>query len=99
MINLLGFWYIIQEIKFKKYSLTFLIFKTKAHYLSIARQIKAYEDMKYNEWKLTVENTLPEILKTNLLIKPKDRVDQNLILPANSDPETGTSHILSYLIF
>lgn len=57
--------------------------------MSIARQIKSYEDGKYYEWSATVENILPDILKTNLLVKPKDKIDPSLIMPANTDPDTG----------
>ncbi len=51
--------------------------------------MKAYEDIKYNEWRINIENTLPEILKTNLLVK--EAGDKNLVLPLNVDPETGNS--------
>lgn len=57
--------------------------------MNIARLMKAYEDQKYNEWKANIEAILPEILKTNLLAKPSDKIDPNLIMPVNSDPETG----------
>ena len=50
--------------------------------------MKAYEDFKYNEWRVIIENTLPEILKTNLLVKGAS--DLNLVMPLNTDPETGT---------
>jgi hypothetical protein len=60
--------------------------------LSIARQMKAYEDIKYNEWRINIENTLPEILKTNLLVK--EAGDKNLVLPLNVDPETGNLFFL-----
>ena len=68
-----------------------MILKTKAHYLIIAKQIKAYEDLKYNEWRHHVESILPEILKTNLLIKASNasKSENMLILPLNEDPETG----------
>jgi hypothetical protein len=37
-----------------------------------------------------IEDILPNILKMNLLIKPKYKpVEMNLVLPANVDPETG----------
>lgn len=45
--------------------------------------------MKFNEWKLNVENILPNILKKNLLIKPKYKPDYNLQLPAHTDLDTG----------
>ena len=58
--------------------------------MQIARQIKAYEDVKFHEWRINIENILPEILKTNLLIKPKYKPSEtNLILPANVNPDTG----------
>lgn len=63
--------------------------ETKAHYLDVAKKLKAFEDMKYNEWRINVENILPGILKKNLLIKPKYKPDYNLALPAHNDPETG----------
>jgi dynein heavy chain len=70
--------------------------ETKSHYLSIARQMKAYEDVKYNEWRINIENTLPEILKTNLLVK--DAGDKNLVLPLNTDPETGRKVDIKYIL-
>ena len=51
--------------------------------------MRAYEDAKFNEWRVQVESKLPEILKSNLLIKPKDKDKLELAMPANVDPETG----------
>ena len=51
--------------------------------------MRAFEDAKYNEWRVQVESKLPEILKSNLLIKPKDKDKLELAMPANVDPETG----------
>ena len=69
--------------------------ETKAHYLHIAKQIKAFEDLKYNEWKVHVEAILPDILKTNLLVKAgsvnPNKVENTLVMPLNTDPETGSS--------
>ncbi len=52
--------------------------QAKAHYLNVAKQMKSYEDIKYNEWRIKVENILPEILKTNLITKPTEREEITL---------------------
>ena len=69
--------------------------ENKALYLHIAKQIKAFEDLKYNEWKVHVEAILPDILKTNLLVKAgsvnPNKVENTLVMPLNTDPETGSS--------
>lgn len=49
--------------------------------------MKAFEDAKYNEWRLSVEATLPELLKSNLLSKPPERTEK--VLPSAIDGETG----------
>jgi hypothetical protein len=51
--------------------------------------MKSFEDAKYNEWRTNTENILPDLLKSNLLIKPRDMIEHNLVLPVNKDPETG----------
>jgi hypothetical protein len=51
--------------------------------------MKVYEDSKFNEWRVEIQNILPDLLKTNLLIKPKNKQELNLALPQNTDPETG----------
>jgi hypothetical protein len=51
--------------------------------------MKSFEDAKYNEWRINIGNILPDLLKSNLLIRPKDMIDHTLILPVNKDPETG----------
>lgn len=55
----------------------------------MAKKLKSYEDMKYAEWRINVENILPSILKKNLLVKPKYKPDFSLALPANTDPDSG----------
>ena len=45
-------------------------FQASKKYLSVARQMKEYEDRKYEAWKEQVEANLLIYLKKNLLIKP-----------------------------
>ncbi|ELU10552.1 hypothetical protein CAPTEDRAFT_221643 [Capitella teleta] len=49
---------------------------SRAKYLSVAKQMKAYEDSLYEQWKDNVEAVLPALLKRNLLIKPHDKLAQ-----------------------
>ena len=58
--------------------------------------MKMYEDLKFNEWRIEITSILPDILKANLLVKPKNR-SENLLLPQNTDPETGL--FAHFLIF
>lgn len=44
--------------------------------MSVAKQMKVYEDELYEQWKNQVEGVLPALLKRNLLIKPQDRLAQ-----------------------
>lgn len=48
----------------------------RAKYLSVARQMKFYEDQKYEEWRQSVEQHLPSLLKRNLLIKPHHAAEE-----------------------
>ena len=41
----------------------------KAHYLRIAKQMKAYEDDLYKNWRAATETNLPNLLRRNLLVK------------------------------
>lgn len=53
--------------------LTFFIFyyiQTRAKYLSVGKQMKTYEDSKYEQWRESVEQVLPSLLKRNLIVKP-----------------------------
>ncbi|XP_070572584.1 dynein axonemal heavy chain 10-like isoform X2 [Ptychodera flava] len=44
--------------------------QARKKYLDVAKQMKEYEDKKYEEWREYVEATLPGLLKRNLLAKP-----------------------------
>jgi len=44
--------------------------QSRAKYLTVAKQMKAYEDLLYEQWRQQVEATLPSLLKRNLLAKP-----------------------------
>lgn len=57
--------------------------------MEVAKQLKAFEDTKYFEWRFNVENVLPEILKTNILVKARDKPNANLVMPINTNPHTG----------
>ena len=46
------------------------MFQARAKYLSVARQMKEYEDTRYAQWRERVEAVLPGLLKRNLLVKP-----------------------------
>ncbi|CAH1801914.1 unnamed protein product [Owenia fusiformis] len=46
----------------------------RAHYLSVAKQMKVYEDIKYEHWREHTEQVLPGLLKRNLLIKPSEKI-------------------------
>ncbi|CAF4242807.1 unnamed protein product, partial [Rotaria magnacalcarata] len=39
----------------------------KSYYLRVAREMKAFEDGKFNEWKLRTEQILPTLQKRNVL--------------------------------
>ncbi|XP_067660223.1 dynein axonemal heavy chain 10-like [Haliotis asinina] len=43
---------------------------SRANYLRVGKQMKTYEDQKYEMWRETVEQVLPSLLKRNLLVKP-----------------------------
>ena len=62
----------------------YLCGQSRAKYLDVAKQMKAYEDVLYEQWRQQVEATLPTLLKHNLLAKPPT--------PAvGTKPDTGTS--------
>lgn len=41
----------------------------KQKYLEVGRMMKAYEDMKYEQWRDTTEQVLPALMKKSLLAK------------------------------
>ena len=51
--------------------------------------MKAYEDMKYNAWRIEVENTLPDILKNNLLAKPHGKTEVTVMVTTLSGNDVG----------
>ena len=55
--------------------------------MSVAKQMKAYEDHLYEEWRTQVEIALPGLLKRNLLVKPTDKQT------AVAAPAADDSHI------
>ena len=42
--------------------------QSRAKYLTVAKQMKAYEDLLYDRWRDKVEAVLPTLLKKNLLV-------------------------------
>ena len=50
----------------------------KDHYLRVAKQMKAYEDDRYEKWRSATENTLPSLLRRTLLIK-KENSDELVV--------------------
>ena len=59
--------------------------QTRAKYLSVGKNMKLYEDTKYEMWKEHVEQVLPSLLKRNLLIKPA--VSAAMAMHASHVPE------------
>lgn len=66
-----------------------LLLKARAKYLSVARQMKFFEDQKYEEWKLYVEQCLPALLKRNLLIKPHHAAEEMRAAAQKEADEAG----------
>ena len=60
----------MQSVGFPSSLLFTSCFQASKKYLSVARQMKEYEDRKYEAWKEQVEANLLIYLKKNLLIKP-----------------------------
>ena len=55
------------------------LLQSRARYLQVAKQMKAYEDTLYDQWRENVEQILPSLLRRNLLTKPlKDQVAEGL---------------------
>ncbi|XP_064619187.1 dynein axonemal heavy chain 10-like isoform X2 [Lineus longissimus] len=73
----------------------------RAKYLHVAKQMKAYEDHKYEQWKDNVEQVLPSLLKRNLLIKPAEKLQQQQESgePTTLDKEDGENQMeLKYMV-
>jgi len=70
--------------------------QARAKYLSVAKQMKAYEDKLYEAWKDNVEMVLPSLLKRNLLIKPSHAQPQQ-IQQANEELQGGQGQWPNYL--
>lgn len=62
-------------------------FQTRAKYLSVGKQMKLYEDNKYEQWREHVEQVLPSLLKRNLIVKPSHA--QQLQLQQQQQAEDG----------
>ena len=81
----------------------YLIFQTRAKYLSVGKQMKAYEDQKYEEWRDRVDQALPVLLKKNLIIKPTQAQQQQLqqmqqqqaAEEGQDDPGTNFPHFIT----
>ena len=64
-----------------------VISQARAKYLSVAKQMKAYEDVQYAQWHHEVETKLPSLLKRNLLAKPEVSASPTVMIKV--DEETG----------
>ena len=62
----------------------------KAHYLRIAKQMKAYEEDLYKNWRAATELTLPNLLRRNLLIKVDGQANSYIVNFANEINEIIT---------
>ncbi|XP_050408300.1 dynein axonemal heavy chain 10 [Patella vulgata] len=45
---------------------------TRAKYLKVGKEMKRFEDIRYEQWRDHVEQVLPSLLRRNLLIKPSN---------------------------
>ncbi|XP_064612357.1 LOW QUALITY PROTEIN: dynein axonemal heavy chain 10-like [Liolophura sinensis] len=63
----------------------------RAKYLSVGKQMKQYEEEKYELWRQHVEQILPSLLKRNLLIKPSDKLAQQQHLQQHHQVPPATS--------
>jgi hypothetical protein len=79
-------------------------FQARAKYLSVAKQMKAYEDIQYAQWHHEVETKLPSLLKRNLLAKPEVNPTTLMIVKVDddtadkSDNEGGRRNVFFNLI-
>merc|ERR1712096_26157 len=65
--------------------------QARATYLSVARQMKQYEDAKYANWLKEVESTLPSLLRRNLLVKVNEHHTGNQLCPKATEGNYPTS--------
>ncbi|KAL3856163.1 hypothetical protein ACJMK2_010948 [Sinanodonta woodiana] len=72
--------------------------QTRAKYLSVGKQMKAYEDMKYEQWREHVEQVLPSLLKRNLLVKPTQAQQLQLQAQEEEKEDIGPSIDLKYVV-
>lgn len=63
--------------------------QARAKYLSVARQMKFFEDQRYEEWRQNVEQHLPSLLKRNLLIKPHHAAEEMRAAAQKEADEAG----------
>ncbi len=67
--------------------------QARAKYLSVAKNMKAYEDRLFEQWVEQVQAVLPSLLKRNLLVKPHDRQPPSsgpiIDVDDGQDPEAG----------
>ena len=61
----------------------------RAKYLSVGKQMKAYEDDLYEKWRERTEEILPGLLKRFLLCKANDREASSLTGMDQSESESG----------
>lgn len=71
--------------------------------MSVGKQMKSYEDMKYEQWKEQVEQVLPSLLKRNLLIKPSEKHAQQTQLQQHGHgddhgDDEGKERVLYYMV-
>ena len=61
--------------------------KARSKYLGVARQMREYEEKKYEQWREYVEGILLGLLKRNLLTKPTATM---AIIPVSHSEGDGT---------
>ena len=75
----------------------FLHYQARAKYLHVAKQMKAYEDQLYEQWKEGVEQILPGLLRKNLLVKPQMmalKEGSQVMDDENKEPEAGKDDVV-----
>lgn len=72
--------------------LYFCLFQVKQKYLEVAKRMKEYEDVKYDQWRNATEERLPILLKKTLLARVHPA---GVIIQSSPDAPEPVSIILS----
>ncbi|XP_071945421.1 dynein axonemal heavy chain 10-like [Antedon mediterranea] len=70
----------------------------RSKYLGVAKQMKEYEDKKYEVWREHVESILPGLLKRNLLAKPSETGQRLPTASGEANHESNQALELKYVV-